>query len=347
MINDQIEQEINIVKKKIAKPWNEKYRPKELYNLAQQVNIQKIVNHAQITSKMPHLLLYGPPGCGKTTTGLAICKQYYYNPHLSNVENDKIFFERVLELNASDERGIQFVKGQIKTFAEQMITKRDNMPNFKLIILDECDAMTNDSQFALRRIMEDYSENTRFILICNYVKKIITPIRSRTLMFRYQHITVDEMDKIINHIAENENIVITNEFIRRLHMITRGDLRKGVNILEQCATTYPDMSLESLNECSGMINIDFFNNIIKTITTKSTTILNIQDLTMQFTNEAFLLSSLIQELFNFVLTWEIPENIKVQLIIIIANADASINKGSNEYMVLNFLFTNFHSLLNF
>jgi len=339
------EHEINIVKKKIAKPWNEKYRPKELFNLAQQINIQKIVNHAQITSEMPHLLLYGPPGCGKTTTGLAICKQYYWNPELSVVENDKIFIERILELNASDERGIQFVKGQIKTFAEQMITKRDNMPNFKLIILDECDAMTNDSQFALRRIMEDYSENTRFILICNYVKKIITPIRSRTLMFRYQHITVNEMNKIIKHIAKNEEIVISNDFIRRLHMITRGDLRKGVNLLEQCATTFPDMSLDSLNECAGMLNMEYFSKIIRIISNKTTQIIDIQELAIEFTNEAFLLSSLIQELFNYVLHWEIDETIKIKMIIIVADADASLNNGSNEYMVLNFLLTNFHSLL--
>lgn len=336
--------EINLNIRCISKPWNEKYRPKDLNNLAQQSNIQKIAEHGKLTDKMPHLLLYGPPGCGKTTTGLAICKKFYTDESLTDLENQRIMAERVLELNASDERGIQFVKGQIKSFAEQTITSRVNIPNFKIIVLDECDAMTNESQFALRRIMEDYAKNTRFILICNYVNKIIIPIRSRNLMIRYQHITVGEMDKIIQGIAEKESLSIDDAFVSRLHAITRGDLRKGVNILEQCSNMFPDMSIDSLNECTGMITNEFFNHIMETINNKESSITDLHNLANDFTNESYLISSLIQDLFDHILNMKIDGLMKANMINVIANADASSNKGSNEMMILHYLFVMLHSL---
>lgn len=346
LMTDINEHEIKLGIRQISKPWTEKYRPKQLCNLAQQLNIQKIIMQAKLTSKLPHLLLYGPPGCGKTTTSVAICKHYYHDENLNSLDNNQIMKERVLELNASDERGIAFVKKQIKTFAEQTITFHNNMPHFKLIILDECDAMTNDSQFALRRIIEDYSENTRFILICNYVKKIITPIRSRTMMIRYQHITMLEMDNIIKGIAEHENLNISDKFVERLHDITRGDLRKGINILEQCSYMYPDMSIDSLNECSGMINTKFFNIIINTINNPDVSIDNIHNLVQQFIDESYIISSLLQDVFNYIIKRKIDSKIKSKIIMAIADADASTNKGSNEIMILYFLFTKIHMLLH-
>lgn len=331
-----------------CKPWVEKHRPKQTNDIVQQANLKKIIDDAQIYGNLPHLLLYGPPGSGKTTTAFSMRRQYFYSPKRSTQENKQIYEERVLELNASDERGIQVVKGKIKTFAEKKIVIREGIPDFKLIILDECDAMTSDSQLALRRTMEDYSFDTRFIMICNNINQIIVPVRSRTSMIRYKHINVDHMKNVISKIAEIEKIAISDKYMNRLHSITNGDMRKAINLLEQCHLMYGTHSIDALNECAGMISETYFAHIISVLTNPESEIhTDILTLTNEFINEAYSMPALIYDLFNYINNSETTSNLdtKMKLIDIMTSIDASINIKTSEAIVIMYLFTSLHNIL--
>jgi replication factor C subunit 2/4 len=214
--------------------WVEKYRPYHINKIIQQDEIKQLISSKNNISNLPHLLFYGPPGTGKTTTALAICKHIFSSD--SNI-NQKIFKERILELNASDERGIKIVREKIKIFASHALNNYDGIPPFKIIILDEADVMTNDSQFALRRIMEQYSHITRFILICNYVTKIIPPLSSRCYRYRFNCISFDSMKTIILNILNQEQINydhnLIEEIIQNIYSYSNGDLRKAITLLQR------------------------------------------------------------------------------------------------------------------
>ena len=149
------------------KLWVEKYRPDSLDEVSAQSNVIQSLRSAIKTKNIPHLIFFGPSGCGKTSTIIALAKDLF------GVEN---YADRIIELNASDERGINIIRDKIKKYSKQSIKKLDDAPPWKIIVLDEADTMTTDSQFALRQIMEKYSNITRFCIICNYYNKIIDPI---------------------------------------------------------------------------------------------------------------------------------------------------------------------------
>lgn len=173
-------------------PWVEKYRPQALNDLISHQDILSTIQKFISEDRLPHLLLYGPPGTGKTSTILACAKQLY---------KDKEFGSMVLELNASDDRGIDIVRGPILSFAS---TRTIFKKGFKLVILDEADAMTQDAQNALRRVIEKFTENTRFCLICNYLSKIIPALQSRCTRFRFGPLTPELMVPRLEHVVEEE-----------------------------------------------------------------------------------------------------------------------------------------------
>jgi DNA polymerase III delta prime subunit len=184
------------------------------------------------------MIFYGGAGTGKTSTAIAICKQLYKSTYNDNV----------LELNASDERGIRVVREKIKTFAQKSADD-----DFKIIILDEADAMTTDSQFALRRIIEKYSINTRFVLICNYINKIISPLLSRCSVFRFKTMEYSNITNILNDIMEKENIIIDKKLSSRL---IKDDLRKSINNLQKL------IFLNRKNIKDNKIDIKYFDDDI-------------------------------------------------------------------------------------
>lgn len=329
----------------ICVPWTEKYRPKTTEHIVQQSNLKKLIDDAQITGKLPHLLFHGPPGCGKTTTAFSICRQYFYSSTRSKAENKTIFTERVLELNASDERGIHVVKGKIKTFAEKTIGRRPGIPNIKLIILDECDAMTSDSQSALRRTMEDYMIDTRFILICNNIAQINAPIISRTLSIKYAYIDVNHMDTVINKIALHENLTISNDFLQRLHTVTNGDMRKAINLLEQVNLMFGIYTVDNLNICAGMLDTSFFQNITNTLSNSLLCAVDILDLVKLFINEAYSLPSLVFDLTHYVSTHGFDTECHMKLMDILVKVDSMIHYKASEPIILMYLFTSFHDII--
>jgi DNA polymerase III delta prime subunit len=204
-------------------PWSEKYRPSSIESIIYHEKITKtIVNYLEV-NKLPHLLFYGPPGTGKTSTILAIAKHYYKED----------FHNMILVLNASEERGIETVRNRIKQFVTTYgLPENKNTPPFKLIILDEIDAMTEDAQAILRKVVEKYVNNVRFCFICNYLKKINPAIQSRCIIFRFKPIPEINMNKFITDICKKENIKINTNAIKLIIKRSNGDMRKLLNILQ-------------------------------------------------------------------------------------------------------------------
>lgn len=179
------------------------------------------------------MLFYGPPGTGKTSTVLALAKELY-GPELIKT--------RVLELNASDERGISIVREKVKDFARMQLSNPSPAyraqwpcPPYKIIILDEADSMTQDAQSALRRTMETYSKITRFCLICNYVTRIIDPLASRCSKFRFKSLDQGNAKRRVEEIAEKEGVGLEEGAVDALIKCSEGDLRKAITFLQSAA----------------------------------------------------------------------------------------------------------------
>lgn len=240
---------------KMSSSWIEKYRPKHLKNIIGQNNIiSTIKNMIKNNYSITNLLFYGMPGTGKTTTILSLCYELFGPNNFKN---------RVLELNASDERGIGVVRDSILRFAKTSLSSPDpNYPSppIKLIILDEADAMTYDAQSALRKIMEDYLETTRFCIICNYIEKIIKPIVSRCMFFNFVPLDNKLIIRHLKKIAEKEKLKLNDEDIENIYKSYNGDLRQAISSLQQLKYI-DDEDLE--DEIMEKFNIEFYDNIYK------------------------------------------------------------------------------------
>lgn len=211
-------------------PLVEKYRPSTLDEVLGNELVIEALKRLQEHDNLPHILLYGPPGTGKTTSIRAIAKFLYKQTIMCNV----------LELNASDDRGINVVREQIKCFA----VSRSFQNKKKLVVLDEADSMSRDAQNALRRVIEDYSGNVRFCFIANYAHKIIPAIQSRCSKFRFSPVSSDAIKKRVRHISEMESIPIDDKCIDILVQESEGDMRRLVN------------TLDGLSRFKGAITVD-------------------------------------------------------------------------------------------
>ncbi len=222
----------------IELPWTEKYRPK---------NLNEVIGHVEIVSRlkayvkkgnMPNLLFTGPAGTGKTAASLAMGRELF----------GEYFSENFLELNASDERGIDIIRGKIKDFAA---TKPYGGLGFKIIFLDESDSLTSDAQNALRRTMETYSESTRFILTGNYGSKLIDPIQSRCALFRFNPLSEDQVKSRLKHIVEEEDLDVAEGAYDALVYTSQGDMRKSINYLQTASTLDEKITEEDIYKVSS------------------------------------------------------------------------------------------------
>ena len=202
--------------------WTEKYRPSDFSEIKGQKEIVKRVKAFVEQQNLPHLLFTGPAGVGKTSLSLVIAKKLFKEQWRQNF----------LELNASDERGIDIIRNKVKDFARTRAI--GNVP-FKIIYLDECDALTREAQQALRRTMENYTQNCRFVLSANYSSKIIEPIQSRCVIFRFKPLDKKDIFTIIEKIAEDEKLKIDEKAKEALYEISEGDCRRLENILQSSA----------------------------------------------------------------------------------------------------------------
>ncbi|KAL2755362.1 hypothetical protein ACRALDRAFT_2041744 [Sodiomyces alcalophilus JCM 7366] len=221
-------------------PWVEKYRPSTLDDVSGHQDILATINKFVDTNRLPHLLLYGPPGTGKTSTILALARRIY------GPENMR---QMVLELNASDDRGIDVVREQIKTFAstKQIFARAPtggagSMAGYKLIILDEADAMTNTAQMALRRIMEKYTANTRFCIIANYSHKLSPALLSRCTRFRFSPLKEPDIRRLVDKVIDEEGVQILPDATDALVRLSNGDMRRALNVLQACHASSTPLS---------------------------------------------------------------------------------------------------------
>ncbi|XP_029355151.1 replication factor C subunit 4 [Echeneis naucrates] len=247
-------------KKAKAVPWVEKYRPKSVDEVAFQEEVVAVLKKSLEGADLPNLLFYGPPGTGKTSTILAAARELY---------GPELFRQRVLELNASDERGIQVVREKVKNFAQLTVagTRSDGKPcpPFKIIILDEADSMTAPAQAALRRTMEKESRTTRFCLICNYISRIIEPLTSRCSKFRFKPLANQIQEERLLQICDKENLKYTKESITALVKVSEGDLRKAITFL-QCAArlnSNKEITEQAVIEIAGVVPSKMIDNLLQ------------------------------------------------------------------------------------
>ena len=215
--------------------WIEKFRPSSFEDVKGQDNVVKRVRAMVEEKNIQNMIFSGPPGIGKTSLALIIVKQIFGNN----------WRENFLELNASDARGIDTIRNDVKNFAKTM-SIGTNIP--KIIFLDEADALTREAQNALRRTMETYANTVRFILSCNYSSQIIDAITSRCVIFRFKPLEKGDIKDIINKIAKNENLKVNDKVIDILYEISEGDVRRLENILQSCAVINKDITEDLIYE---------------------------------------------------------------------------------------------------
>lgn len=200
-------------------PLSDRYRPTRLADVLSQSHVVNILQECLRTKAIPHMLFYGPPGCGKTSTIIALCRELYGHTYKT----------MILELNGSDDRGINVIRTQIKNFAKLKNVTHAGLP--KIIVLDEADSLTYDAQFALRRVIEKYTSNVRFCLICNYINKLIPAVQSRCMIFRFNTVQSSYISGKVRDVLNEESIQMDNKILDELVLVGNGDFRKVFNFL--------------------------------------------------------------------------------------------------------------------
>lgn len=309
--------------------WTEKYRPKTFSDIVGHEEIVKRAKAFVDSKNMPHLLFAGPAGCGKTTLALIIAKQFF---------KDK-WHENFFELNASDERGIDVVRQKIKAFAR---TKSLGENPFKIILLDESDALTKDAQHALRRIMEMFTTTCRFILSCNVSSKIIDPIQSRCAIFRFKPIEKKDIIKIIERIAKAEDFKINNEAIDLLFNKSNGDLRRVINLLQASSSISKNITKDTLYEVISEAQPHEIRNILE-LALKGNFLEAREKLLETMLKRSLggldIIKAISQEIWNL----NIKEDEKIKLIEKCGEIEFRLVEGSDEFIQLEALLASFIS----
>jgi replication factor C subunit 2/4 len=302
--------------------WVEKYRPRNLDNITTQHNVIQSLKNGIKNKNIPHLIFYGCSGSGKTSTILALARELFGDKYISN---------RIIELNASDERGINVVRNKIKMYAKQSVNVNNDIPPWKIIILDEADTMTTDSQFALRRIIEEYSKVTRFCFICNYHNKIIDPIISRCSLFCFKPILNNDIFNKLKEICISENFNCSDKLINKIVNISRGDLRKAINFLQKCYNSYDESYNENiLDEVSGILPFNLFDKLINFIFNKD--LKNIDKLLQYINLQGYSLVNQILLFHDFIINSNLSNKQISNIIIKISEIDQNLIKGCDEYI---------------
>ncbi|XP_040205388.1 replication factor C subunit 4 [Rana temporaria] len=315
-------------------PWVEKYRPKCVDDVAYQEEVVAVLKKSLQGADLPNLLFYGPPGTGKTSTILAAARELY---------GPELFRQRVLELNASDERGIQVVREKVKNFSQLTVggSRSDGKPcpPFKIVILDEADSMTSAAQAALRRTMEKESKTTRFCLICNYVSRIIEPLTSRCSKFRFKPLADKIQTKRILDICTKENVLITNEAVSRLVEVSEGDLRKAITFLQSATrlTAGKEITDVVITEIAGVISKETLDSVLAAC--QSGLFEKLETVVLNLINNGHAATQLVNQLHDLILEREdLTDKQKAAIAEKLGEVDKCLVDGADEYLQMLSLF---------
>jgi len=303
--------------------WAEKYRPKTLANIVDQKEIVERLKSFVKSRNVPHCIFAGPPGTGKTTAALCLTRDLYGDAYR----------EHSMELNASDERGIDVVRETVKTFAR--VKSIGEIP-FKIMILDEADNMTSDAQQALRRTMERFTETCRFILCANYSGRIIEPIQSRCAPFRFSYLPREEHDCYLKEIAQKENVELASEGLEAIFEVCGGDLRKAINTLQASASLDKPVDAKVVYSITGKANPSDIQKMIQTamdggfIEARK----QLRDMIQKYGVAG---SDIIRQIHAEIFRAEIPEPWKIKLAAIVGEIDFRLVEGSDEEVQLSAL----------
>ncbi|XP_028787792.1 replication factor C subunit 2 [Neltuma alba] len=313
-----------------SQPWVEKYRPRQVKDVAHQDEVVRVLTNTLETGSCPHMLFYGPPGTGKTTTALAIAHQLF---------GPELYKSRVLELNASDDRGINVVRTKIKDFAAVAVSTSQRKsghpcPPYKIIVLDEADSMTEDAQNALRRTMETYSKVTRFFFICNYISRIIEPLASRCAKFRFKPLSEEIMSSRILYICNEEGLNLDSEALSTLSSISQGDLRRAITYLQSAARLFgSSISSKDLISVSGVVPTEVVQAFLATCKSGNFDLANKE--VNDFIAEGYPVSQLLTQLFEAIVeAGDISDEQKARISKKLGEADKCLVDGADEYLQL-------------
>ena len=302
--------------------WIEKYRPQTLDDVVGHEAIIERLKQYIVQQDLPHLLFAGPAGTGKTTSAISVAKEIYGDD----------WRENFLELNASDQRGIDVVRDRIKSFARASFGGYDH----RIIFLDEADALTSDAQSALRRTMEQFSDNTRFILSCNYSSQIIDPIQSRCAVFRFSPLGDDAVVKQIGIIAETEGIEITDDGMDALVYAADGDMRKAINGLQAASVMGDVVDEEAVYTITSTARPEEIREMVTKSMSGDFTAARAQ-LDSLLTDVGIAGGDVIDQMHRSVWEFDLEERDAVHLMERIGEADYRITAGANEQVQLEAL----------
>lgn len=304
--------------------WVDKYRPKTFDEIIGQKYFVKRIKAFIDSKNLPHLLFAGTPGTGKTTTALVVARELYGSNGIKG---------NFLELNASDDRGIDVIRNQIKEFAK--LKSLADVP-YKIICLDEADSLTKDAQQALRRTMERYSASCRFILACNEISKLIDPIQSRCVIFKFKPLADEDLRELIKRIEKNESITVDNDAADYLVNISEGDLRRVVNTLQAAASIDKKITVKLLEEI-----VDFVNpgDVVEMIEyAKKGDFFKARDLMIKLrTVKGLSALEILKEIYRQVINMDIEPKMKIKFVDRIATVEFRLVEGSDEELQLDAL----------
>jgi replication factor C small subunit len=302
--------------------WIEKYRPETLTEVVGHEDIVGRLESYVAQNDLPHLLFSGPAGVGKTTSAMAIAREVY----------GEDWRENFLELNASDERGIDVVRDRIKDFARTSFGGYD----YRIIFLDEADALTSDAQSALRRTMEQFANNTRFVLSCNYSSQIIDPIQSRCAVFRFGPLAGEAVGEYVSQVATREGIEVTESGVDALVYAADGDMRKALNGLQAAATTGQTVDEEAVYAITATARPEAIEAMVESALSGDFTAARakLDDL---LTNAGLGGGDVIDQLHRSAWEFDLDDAATVRLLERVGETDYRITQGANERLQLEAL----------
>lgn len=303
--------------------WAEKYRPKKLGDIVDQREIvERLMSFAK-SKNVPHCIFAGPPGTGKTTAALCLSRDLY----------GEVYREHTMELNASDERGIDVVRETVKTFAR--VKSIGEIP-FKIMILDEADNMTSDAQQALRRTMERFTGTCRFIMCANYSGKIIEPIQSRCAPFRFTYLPREEHDHSLRQIAEKENVKLQAEGLETIFEVCGGDLRRAINTLQAAASLGKPIDAKVIYSITGRANPADVQKMLE-IALDGDFIDARRQLREMIQKHGMAGSDLLRQVHSEIFKINVPEAWRIKLAGIVGETDYRLVEGADEEIQLSAL----------